>query len=263
MAEKPLSTAKKNDTLTEKWIPIWPNGLLASLPQEDFELIRPQLRTIKLAQEMVLIDAGAPLTKVYFPHGGVISLVVSLSEGKAVEVAMVGRDSVFGGSAALDGKISLTSAVVQYPGIASTLDVGLLRAAADRSLSFRTALIRHDQALFAQATQTAACNASHTVEARLSRWLLWMRHLSGSDSLPLTQEFLAQMIGSHRNRVSLVANVLQKADIIRYSRGHIDIKDVDSLMATSCECFATIKEQYDRLLNKPTESELTVVATRK
>jgi CRP-like cAMP-binding protein len=245
------------------WSPLSPNGLLASLPARDFEQIYPHLRTIELVQETVLIESGQPLKQVYFPHSGVISLVVSLSEGKTVEVAMIGRDSVFGGAAALDGKVSLTSAVVQLPGAASSLEVGLLRAAAERSLPFRTALIRHEQALFAQAMQTAACNASHPVEARLSRWLLWIGDLSGSDLLPLTQEFLAQMIGAHRNRVSLVAHTLQKAGMIRYSRGHIEIIDRDGMMETSCECYAAVKDQYDRLLyNKHPKHESTIILSK-
>ena len=165
---------------------------------------------------------------------------------------MVGRDSVFGAAAALDGGISLTDAVVLLPGTASILDVADFRAAADRSAAFRTLLARHEQALFAQAQQSAACNASHSVEARLSRWLLRARDLCDSESLPLTQEFLAQMIGVQRNAVSIVANALQQAGIIRYSRGHIEITNLEGLRETSCECYQAVKAQHDRLL-KPSD----------
>jgi CRP-like cAMP-binding protein len=134
------------------------------------------------------------------------------------------------------------------PGSASLLPVADFRAAADRSLAFRTQLVRHEQALFAQAQQAAACNASHPVEARLSRWLLRARDLSDSESLPLTQEFMAQMIGVQRNAVSVVAHALQQAAIIRYSRGDLEIRDLAALRATSCECYAAVKTQYDRLL---------------
>jgi CRP-like cAMP-binding protein len=150
-------------------IPRSPNHLLAELSPADFALLRPHLETIKLVQEHVLVAAGDRLTKVFFPHTGVISLVVSLAGGGMVEVAMIGRDSVFGGSAALDGSISLTDAIVQLPGAASTLEVGALRAAAEQSIAFRTTLIRHEQALFAQAQQSAACNAMHSAESRLAR----------------------------------------------------------------------------------------------
>jgi CRP-like cAMP-binding protein len=225
-----------------------PNQLLASLRATDFELLRPHLRTIELAHRVVLIRAGEPLTQVYFPHGGIISLVVSLAGGETIEAAMIGRDSVFGSAAALDGAIALNDAIVQLPGGASILDIAHLRRAAEKSVDFRTTLIRHEQALFAQAQQSAACNATHSVEARLSRWLLRARDLWGSDALPLTQEFLAQMLGVQRSSVSVVANTLQQSGLIRYHRGQIDIVDLQGLMESSCECYATVKAHYDRLL---------------
>ena len=161
---------------------------------------------------------------------------------------MVGRDSLVGGSAALDGRIALNRGIVQVEGTASILDVKTLREVADQSVAFRTTLIRHEQALFAQAQQSAACNASHSVEARLSRWLLRTRDLTGSDTLGLTQEFLAQMLGVRRTSVSLVANTLQGTGLIRYSRGRIEITNLEGLRATSCECYETVKSHCDRLM---------------
>jgi CRP-like cAMP-binding protein len=223
------------------------NQLLASLPSADFGAIRPHLRFLELTHQSVLVRAGEPLTQVYFPHSGIISLVMRLVEGETVEVAMIGRDSIFGASAALDGGIALNEAVVQLSGTASVLDVAELRKAAEQSLPFRTMLIRHEQALFAQALQSAACNSSHSVEPRLSRWLLRARDLSGDDRLPLTQEFLAQMLGVQRSSVSIVANTLQHAGLIRYRRGHIEITDRTGLIESSCECYGTVKAHYDRL----------------
>jgi CRP-like cAMP-binding protein len=225
-----------------------PNQLLAALPAADFELVRPHLETVELVQEDVLVGAGDRLTRVFFPHNGAISLVVSLGSGEIIEVATIGRDSIYGGTAALDGNISLTDAIVQLPGTASTLEVGRLRAAADRSATFRTTLIRHEQALFAQAQQSAACNASHSVEARLARWLLRMHDLSNDNELLLTQDFLAQMIGVQRNSVSTVAHTLQKAGIIKYARGHIKIMDLEALRGASCECYEAVNAQYEKLL---------------
>ena len=161
---------------------------------------------------------------------------------------MVGRDSLVGGSAALDGGVALNRGIVQVEGTASILDVKILREVADRSAVFRTTLIRHEQALFAQAQQSAACNASHSVEARLSRWLLRTRELAGSDMLGLTQEFLAQMLGVRRTSVSLVANTLQNAGLIHYSRGRIEISNLEGLRATSCECYETVRSHNDRLI---------------
>jgi CRP-like cAMP-binding protein len=227
-----------------------PNHLLASLPAADFELFRPHLETIELVQENSLVAAGDRLTRVFFPHSGVISLVVSLADGAMVEVAMIGRDGIFGASAALDGNISLTDAIVLMPGFASTLAVGRLRAAAEQSITFRTTLIRHEQALFAQAQQSAACNASHAVEARLARCLLRLHDLSEVVTLPLTQDFLAQMIGVKRNSVSTVAHILQERGIIKYARGHIEITDLEALKNASCECYKAVNAQYNRLLNE-------------
>jgi CRP-like cAMP-binding protein len=224
---------------------------LQALPETEFEVLRPHISVVELVRETVLAEAGAPLTYVYLPHSGVISLMVSLSEGQTVDVAMVGRDSVVGALAALDGGISLTEAVVRLPGTASIVGVADFRAVADRSAAFRTMLARHEQALIAQAQQSAACNASHSVEARVARWLLRARDLWDSETLPLTQEFLAQMIGVQRNAVSIVAHELQRAGIIRYSRGQIEITNVEGLRETSCECYHAVKAQHDRLLRAP------------
>ena len=155
-------------------------------------------------------------------------MVVRLVEGEFVEAAMVGRDTVYGAGAALDGNVALNEAIVQMAGTASVLDIAQLRAAAMQSEPFRAILVRHEQALLAQALQSAACIASHTLEARLSRWLLRARDLSG-DRLALTQEFLAQMLGAQRSSVSVVANTLQRAGLIRYVRGHIEILNLAGL----------------------------------
>lgn len=226
-----------------------PNHLLASLPAADLALLRPHLKTIDLVHEVVLFEAGDPVKRVYFPHTGVISLVVDLADGQMIEAAMIGRDSIVGASSALDGKVSLNKGIVQIPGAASTLDIGHFRRYTEQSATFRTTLIRHEQALFAQAQQSAACNASHPLEARLARWLLRARDLSASDTLLLTQEFLAQMLGVRRTSVSVVSNALQSSGLIKYRRGTIEIVDIHGLRKASCECYRTVKRHYDRLLN--------------
>jgi CRP-like cAMP-binding protein len=225
-----------------------PNGFLASLPPADFALIRPHLHTVDLVQEFVLVEVDETLDRAYFPHRGVISLVVKLARGEHVQTAMIGSDSIFGSFSALGDATALSSAVVLVPGVASTLDVDRLREAADQSETFRTALARHWLAIYAQTRQTAGCNAAHTVESRLVRCLLQTRDLSGSDKLALTQASMAQMIGARRNSVSQVASTLQRAKFIHYSRGHIEITDLDGLIKVSCECYGTVKAQYDRLL---------------
>lgn len=225
-----------------------PNGFLAALAADDFELIRPHLRTADLVPETVLAEVDETLTCAYLPHRGVISLIVRLAKGEHVQIAMIGRDSIFGSFAALGDPTALNSAVVLVSGVASTLDVDRLRAAAEQSATLRTALVRHGLAVYAQIQQTAGCNATHTVESRLARCLLHTHDMSGDDELLLTQESMAQMIGARRNSVSLVANTLQQAKYIHYSRGHIAITDIDGLSKTSCECYATVKAQYNRLV---------------
>lgn len=201
-----------------------------------------------LIREAVLAEAGDPVTQVYFPHSGIISLVVNLAGGEMIEAAMIGREGAFGAAAALDGNVSLNKAIVQLPGTASVFDVAYLRTLADQNVSFRNMLMRHEQFLSIQAQQNAACNIAHPVEARLSRWLLRARDLSDSDTFQLTQEFLAQMLGVRRNSVSRVAHALQQAGVIVYHRGIVEITDFDGLRASSCECYETLKAHYDRLL---------------
>lgn len=225
-----------------------PNGFLASLTRDEFELIRPHLLTVELKRSSVLIEMGDPFRKLFMPHSGVISLVVKLIGGERVEIAMVGRDSLLGAFSTLGDPRSLGEATVIVPGVTSILDVSRLREAVNQSERLRWMLVRHGQALFAQAQQSAACNASHAVESRLARCLLRIRDLSGSNNFVLTQEQVAEMIGSRRNSVSLVANTLQQAGYIQYSRGQIGILNPEGLLETSCECYGAVKTQYERLL---------------
>ena len=226
-----------------------PNGFLAALSEDDFELIRSHLKTIELTHELVLVEVDEILKRAYLPHRGLISLVVRLAKGEHVQIAMIGRDSLFGSFSAFGDPTALNGAVVLVPGVASTIDVDRLRAAAEQSATFRAALIRHGLAVYAQIQQTAGCNAAHTVESRLARCLLQVRDFARSDKLMLTQESMAQMIGARRNSVSLVASTLQQANYIHYSRGHIEITNLEGLRRTSCECYAQVKAQYDRLLH--------------
>lgn len=229
-----------------------PNRLLQLLPAAEFQSLHPHLETVELAKGAVLTEAGTPVQHIYLPHSGVVSVMVGLSEGQTVEVAMVGRDSLIGTSAALDDGPALNDAIVVVPGVASILKAEDLCIAADRNAGLRKLLVRHEQALLVQAQQSAACNASHSVESRLSRLLLRARDLSESEGLPLTQEFLAQMIGVRRNAVSIVAHAFQQAGLVSYSRGHIEIRDIDGLRKTACECYAAVRAQCDRLLNTTT-----------
>jgi CRP-like cAMP-binding protein len=231
-----------------------PNGFLSSLSASDFELIRAHLRTVDLIQDSILVPAGERLPRAYMPHRGVISLVVNLAKGEHIQVAMIGRDSISGAFAALGDAIVLTTAIVLVRGVASTIDIELLHQATEQSPTLRATMLRHGLALYAQVQQTVGCNAAHTVESRLARYLLQVRDFTGADEFVLTQESMAQTIGARRNSVSLVASMLQQADFIHYSRGHIRITNTEGLRRTACECYASVKVHYDRLLRPHWES---------
>jgi CRP-like cAMP-binding protein len=224
------------------------NRLLASLSQSDSAILQPLLKPTFLEQQRILVDAGESIDGVYFPVDSIVSLVVGLSTGETVEAAMVGNDGVVGAAAALDGGISLTRGIVQLAGEAMMCEVATLRTAAMQSHSLLSLLIRHEQAVYAQAQQSAACIAAHNIEARLSRWLLRARDLAGTDTLHFTQEFLAEMLGVRRSSVSVVAHTLQQAGLIRYSRGRIQIVDLDGLKETACECYEAVRAHYQALL---------------
>jgi CRP-like cAMP-binding protein len=227
------------------------NKLLNSLPPPDLAALRPHLRPVDLLQDSILFEIGGAIDRVYFPHSGVVSLVVSLATGETIECAMIGRESAVGGSSGLGGPISMCKAIVQIGGAGLVLPAERLRGLADTSPACRADLLRDEQLILIQAQQSAACNATHTVEARLSRWLLRCRDLQGSEDLPLTQEFIAQMLGVRRTSVSVVANTLQEAGLIRYRRGHIRILDLDGLRNTACECYETVRSFSERLLGRP------------
>jgi len=210
----------------------------------------PHLRLVELPHETVLFEAGDTIKALYFPHNGIVSILVDLTSGEMIETAMIGRDSLVGGSAAVDDDIALNRAVVQVSGIASTVDVATFRGLVQQSQNLHPILARHRQFILAQAQQSAACHAVHSLEARLSRWLLRCHDLLGSDDIPLTQEFLAEMLGVRRTSVTVVASLLQQAGFIRYRRGHIKVLDLEGLRDSACECYETVKAQGKRLLQE-------------
>jgi CRP-like cAMP-binding protein len=225
-----------------------PNRILDALPQNIYAAVERQVKPVELVFGDVLADTGEPVDRVYFPTAGVVSLVVEMKVGDMIETAMVGRDGVANATAALDGKVALHKAIVQVAGQASAIAADNLRSLTDEFPPFRSILIRHEQVVLAQAQQSAGCNASHTVEARMCRWLLRIRDLTGSDEMKLTQEFLGQMLGVRRTSVSLVAGTLQKAGFIKYRRGNIRLLDIPQIEQGACECYETVKRHYERLL---------------
>jgi CRP-like cAMP-binding protein len=224
-----------------------PNELLQSLSIGDFEHLRPHLHDVKLEHGKVLFDEGDLIEKLYFPYSVVISFVVPLSDGIFIEAGMTGKEGVVGTPAALDGAKSLNRAIVQVPGEAFAISTADAKAAVTASRSLRAKLYKHDQFLLAQAQQLAACNAVHGIEERMCRWILRTRDALDSDTLPLTQEFISQMLGVRRTSVTLAARNLQTSGLIKYRRGNIHIVDVDGLKESACECYESVKVQQARL----------------
>ena len=230
------------------------NAILKALSASDASALQPHLKRIYLQSKHVLFNAGDTIDKVYFPTSAIVSLVVGLSSGETVEGAMVGRDGVIGAAAALDSKLALTQAIVQIPGDAFVCSAAALKGVALQSERLIGLVFRHEQAVYAQAQQSTACMATHDIQARLCRWLLRARDLSGSDTLNFTQEFLAEMLGVRRTSVTIDAHALQNAGFIKYSRGKIQVINVDGLREGACECYETVQSHYAKLLGGETEA---------
>lgn len=216
------------------------NRLLASLSGGDFNRLSSSLRNVSLVQGTLLHEAGDEVEHIYFPHTGMISLLAVMNDGKAIETATVGREGAVGAMAGLGLHAALERAVVQLPLVASKIRAASFRKAVQGSTPLRDLVIASNQVLLAQVQATAACNALHEVEERLCRWILQTRDRNESDVIRLTQEFLSQMLGVRRSSVSEVARRLQKARLIRYSRGTVEIINRKALEAGSCECYGTI-----------------------
>ncbi len=219
------------------------NKLLASLPRDHFDRLLPHLSSVPLQQGVVLFEAGDEVDQIYFPHYGMLSLLAVLRDGKAIETATVGREGVVGAMAGLGLYKSLVRVVVQMPMACTRIAATHFRTVAARSDPVRNLCIRYNEVLLSQARVTAACNALHPIEARFCRWLLQSADRAASDTIGLTQEFLAEMLGVRRTSVTEVASKVQATGAITYSRGVIKILDRPALMRMSCECYETLLDQ--------------------
>jgi CRP-like cAMP-binding protein len=221
------------------------NRLLRALDGADFALLSPHLKHVPLRQGQILQEQEALVEEVYFPLNGVLSLISVMAGGELVETATVGREGAVGAFGGLGPWHAFSRASVQLPGTAAMIAVTHFQAAARQSGHIRDLILRYKEALLAQVQQTAACNALHQVEARLARWLLQTLDRADDASLPLTQDFIAQMLGVRRTTVTAVAGKLQELGLIRYHRGHIVVLDRARLEETACECYAAIRRRTE------------------
>src|SRR5437667_1681430 len=213
------------------------NDLLAALPKADYERLIPLFETIPLELKHVLYKPGEPIQHVYFPGGGFCSVLAVLEDGNMVEVATIGREGMVGVSAVIDGNPPPSATMVQAEtDTCYRMTAEAFRREMDRRGAFYKLLTRWAEALVGFIMQSTACNAVHSVEQRLARWLLMAQDRIAKDEFPLTQEFVAMMLGTTRPTVTVVAGTLQRAGLIKYHRGHVTIVDREGLESASCEC---------------------------
>lgn len=219
------------------------NRLLDALPKDALSSLEPGLKRVTLPQGTLCFRPGDLIDHVYFPHTGMISLLVTTGDGEMVETSSIGREGAVGLQSGLGERLSFTRAIVQIPGQFSVIAAKRFEQAVGYSTAIRNLVIHYTEVLWAEAQQTAACNAIHDGSSRLCRWLLQNADRTGSDQLPLTQEFLAEMLGVRRTTVTLLAQELQKRGVLRYSRGKITILDRAALEDRACECYRVIKHE--------------------
>ena len=224
------------------------NLLIASLPEAEFERWLPELELVDLPLGQVLYESGTTLRHVYFPTTAIVSLLYVMENGASAEIAVVGKEGVVGISLFMGGETTPSRAVVQSAGQGFRLNSRALKNEFNRAGPVLHLLLRYTQALITQMTQTAVCNRHHSLDQQLCRWLLLSLDRLQGNELVMTQELIANMLGVRREGVTESALQLQKAGLIRYARGHITVLDRPGLEKRSCECYAVVKREYDRLL---------------
>jgi len=228
------------------------NRLLAALPDAEWARWLPQLEPVDMPLGKVLYESGSTLAHVYFPTTSIISLLYVMEDGASAEIAVVGHEGIVGISLFMGGESTPSRAVVQSAGQGFRLKANLMMQEFNRAGPVLHLLLRYTQALITQMTQTAVCNRHHSLDQQLCRWLLLSLDRLHSDELVMTQELIANMLGVRREGVTEAAGHLQKAGLIRYQRGRITVLDRERLEQRTCECYAVVKKEYDRLLPAPT-----------
>jgi len=227
------------------------NQLLGALEPAARERIDPYLERVTMKLGDVVCDAGGSLQYVYFPEGSVLSLLTVLENGDAIETANIGREGAFGLFAAMYSRVSFNRCIVQLVGPMVRCSIGLLQSEFEHSEHVRNLFVSYSETLLSQVQQTVACNALHTVEERMCRWLLMMHDRAEGEPLTYTHDFLAGIMGANRKSVTLAAQKMQNAGLISYRRGSMQVVDRPGLEKTSCECYQTVKVRFDAFLNPP------------
>jgi CRP-like cAMP-binding protein len=227
------------------------NQLLNALGAASRKRIEAYLEPIKLKLGDIVCDAGGLLKHAYFPQGAVLSLLTVLENGSAIETANIGREGAFGLFAAMYSRVSFNRCLVQLEGGMVRCPIELLQSEFRHSEHVRDLFVSYSETLLSQVQQTVACNALHSTEERMCRWLLMMHDRAEGEALPYTHEFLSHMLGANRKSVTLAAQSLQTAGLISYRRGKIKVVDRAGLERASCECYAIVKARFDAFLTPP------------
>jgi len=236
------------------------NRLLDALEAESRKRIDPHLEPVKLELGAVVCEAGGLLKHAYFPQGSVLSLLTVLENGSALETANIGREGAFGLFAAMYSRVSFNRCIVQLVGGVVRCPIELLQFEFKTSEHVRNLFVSYSETLLSQVQQSVACNAMHTTEERMCRWLLMMHDRAEGEALTYTHEFLANILGANRKSVTLAAQSMQTAGLISYRRGTIQILDRRGLENASCECYAIVRERFEAFL-KPPETAVKDVAS--
>jgi CRP-like cAMP-binding protein len=226
------------------------NVILASLPAAEFEEIARHVESERLEPGEHLYEPKEAVSHVHFINSGILSLLSTLEDGTSIEVGALGREGMGGLSVLLGSDVTAHTGIVQAPGYAFRLRTEQACDAFQRLPAFQHKMLRYTRMLMSQIAVTAACNTLHTVEERLARWLLMCRRRLESDELPLTQEFLSQMLGVRRSGVTVAVGILERAGLIRHSRGTIFITDEEKLNEASCECIRAMTHEFDSYVNE-------------
>jgi CRP-like cAMP-binding protein len=228
------------------------NQLLAALPLAEYQRLEAGgLEPVELPQGEVLHESGDRLHYVYFPTTAIVSMLYVLEDGATTEIAAVGNEGILGVAVFMGGESMPSQAVVQSAGWGYRFPAHLMKAEFQRGGPLADLLLRYTQALMTQMTQTAVCNRHHTIEQQLCRWLLLSVDRLSSDALSITQDMIANMLGVRREGVTVAAGRLQRAGLIHYSRGHIQVLDRPGMEARVCECYAVVRSEFERLLSNP------------
>ncbi len=230
------------------------NRLLAALPETELARWFPHLEAVEMPLGKVLYESGSRLAHVYFPTTSIVSLLYVMEDGASAEIAVVGNEGIVGISLFMGGESTPSRALVQSAGQGYRLKAELMLQEFDRAGPVMHLLLRYTQALITQMAQTAVCNRHHSLDQQLCRWLLLSLDRLHSKELVMTQELIANMLGVRREGVTEAAGNLQQAGLIRYQRGHITVLDREKLELRTCECYAVVKKEYDRLLTPRMET---------